>query len=58
MRNDPVIKDMIEKDLFSKGIKTGAKCVIDKNTVKSIEALYNELVPQCVDIIKATRSIR
>ena len=56
MENDSVIKNVINKGLITNGIKIGTKCVLDKNTISSLESLYNELTPICVELIKNARS--
>ena len=57
MENHPAIKNVINKGLITKGIKIGTKCILDKNTISSLESLYNELTPICVELVKNVRSV-
>lgn len=57
MMNDPYIQKLIENNLISNGIKSYGKYKIDKNTLDSLESIYNELIPRITDIIKTTKGL-
>ena len=57
MRQDPQIEKLINNTLTQKGIKSGAEIILKKDTVNSLQAVYNEVVPKIVEIAGNIRSV-
>lgn len=49
---DDQIKKMIDDELIRRGIRRSGSIILDKDTVKLLEALYNEITPKLIEIIK------
>lgn len=45
-------------NIIRNGIRAGAEFVLNKDTVKILETVYNEVVPKAVEIVKTARSLR
>ncbi len=49
---DDQIRKMIDDELIRRGILKSGSIILDKDTIKLLEALYNETTPKLIEIIK------
>ena len=55
LMNDKDVSKMIENSLKMKGITNGGAIILNKEAVKSLESVYNELAPKIAEVVKEAR---